>query len=129
MAVIRTASGKIVSTTRRQDAGPQAGDERRGPVGCTGPLARGSGVDYDLRRDDPYGYYDELDWDVVVREGCDNYARLLVRMEEIAESARIVEQCSPGHKQRRAMPAATPTAVSASMTVVTIPSTSPSQRS
>ncbi|MFB6143142.1 MAG: NADH-quinone oxidoreductase subunit C, partial [Halorientalis sp.] len=33
--------------------------------GATGPVARGSGIDYDLRRDDPYGYYDELDWDVV----------------------------------------------------------------
>uniref|UniRef100_UPI0010089E88 NADH-quinone oxidoreductase subunit D-related protein n=1 Tax=Halorubrum amylolyticum TaxID=2508724 RepID=UPI0010089E88 len=37
--------------------------------GCTGPVARGSGVDYDLRRDDPYGYYDELDWDVITEEG------------------------------------------------------------
>jgi len=61
--------------------------------GCTGPVARGSGVDYDLRRDDPYGYYPELDWDVVVEDGCDNYSRLLVRMREVEESARIVEQC------------------------------------
>ena len=35
--------------------------------GATGPVARGSGVDYDLRRDDPYGYYDRLEWDVVTR--------------------------------------------------------------
>jgi NADH-quinone oxidoreductase subunit C/D len=61
--------------------------------GCTGPVARGSGIDYDLRRDDPYGYYDELDWDVVTADGCDNYARLLVRLQEIEESAKIVEQC------------------------------------
>jgi NADH-quinone oxidoreductase subunit C/D len=61
--------------------------------GATGPVARGSGVDYDLRRDDPYGYYDELDWDVVTDDGCDNYARLLVRLREIEESAKIVEQC------------------------------------
>ena len=61
--------------------------------GVTGPVARGSGIDYDLRRDDPYGYYDELDWNVVVREGCDNYARLLVRLGEVAESAKIIEQC------------------------------------
>ncbi|SNZ04808.1 NADH dehydrogenase subunit B /NADH dehydrogenase subunit C /NADH dehydrogenase subunit D [Natronoarchaeum philippinense] len=61
--------------------------------GCTGPVARGSGIDYDLRRDDPYGYYEELDWNVVVRDGCDNYSRLLVRMEEIAESGKIIEQC------------------------------------
>jgi NADH-quinone oxidoreductase subunit C/D len=61
--------------------------------GCTGPVARGSGVDYDLRRDDPYGYYDELDWDVAVEDGCDNYARLLVRLRELEESAKIIEQC------------------------------------
>jgi NADH-quinone oxidoreductase subunit C/D len=61
--------------------------------GVTGPVARGSGVDYDLRRDDPYGYYPELDWDVVTEDGCDNYARLLVRLRELEESARIVEQC------------------------------------
>jgi len=61
--------------------------------GATGPVARGSGVDYDLRRDDPYGYYDELDWDVVTEDGCDNYARVLVRMREVEESAKIIEQC------------------------------------
>ncbi|QKG93838.1 NADH-quinone oxidoreductase subunit C [Halorubrum salinarum] len=61
--------------------------------GTTGPVLRGSGVDYDLRRDDPYGYYDELDWDVVTEDGCDNYSRLLVRMREVEESAKIVEQC------------------------------------
>src|SRR6056297_1088181 len=61
--------------------------------GATGPVARGSGVDYDLRRDDPYGYYDELDWDVVTEDGCDNFSRLLVRMREVEESAKIIEQC------------------------------------
>ncbi|WEL22251.1 NADH dehydrogenase subunit C/D [Halorhabdus sp. BNX81] len=61
--------------------------------GVTGPVARGSGIDYDLRRDDPYGYYDELDWSVVTEDGCDNYARLLVRMRELEESASIVAQC------------------------------------
>ncbi|MCU4799978.1 NADH-quinone oxidoreductase subunit D [Halobacteria archaeon HArc-gm2] len=67
--------------------------ERAREFGCTGPVARGSGVDYDLRRDDPYGYYDELEWDVVTEDGCDNLARLLVRMREVEQSARIVEQC------------------------------------
>ena len=61
--------------------------------GVTGPVARGSGIDYDLRRDDPYGYYPELDWDVITEDGCDNYSRLLVRMRELEESAKIVEQC------------------------------------
>jgi len=61
--------------------------------GCTGPVARGSGVDYDLRRDDPYGYYPELDWDVVTEPDGDNFARILVRLREIEESAKIVRQC------------------------------------
>ncbi|MFC4542969.1 NADH-quinone oxidoreductase subunit D [Halosolutus amylolyticus] len=61
--------------------------------GCTGPVARGSGIDYDLRRDDPYGYYPNLDWDVVTLDGCDNYSRVLVRMREVEESAKIIEQC------------------------------------
>jgi NADH-quinone oxidoreductase subunit C/D len=61
--------------------------------GATGPVARGSGIDYDLRRDDPYGYYDELDWDVVTQDGCDNYSRLLVRLREVEESAKIIDQC------------------------------------
>ncbi|MFC4988031.1 MULTISPECIES: NADH-quinone oxidoreductase subunit D [Saliphagus] len=61
--------------------------------GCTGPVARGSGIDYDLRRDDPYGYYPELEWDVVTEDGKDNYSRVLVRMQEVEQSAKIVEQC------------------------------------
>jgi NADH-quinone oxidoreductase subunit C/D len=61
--------------------------------GATGPVARASGIDYDLRRDDPYGYYDELEWDVITEDGCDNFSRLLVRMREVEESAKIIEQC------------------------------------
>jgi len=62
-------------------------------LGATGPVARGSGVDYDIRRDDPYGYYDELDWDVVTEDGMDNFSRVLVRLREVEESAKIIEQC------------------------------------
>jgi NADH-quinone oxidoreductase subunit C/D len=61
--------------------------------GATGPVARASGVDYDIRRDDPYGYYPELDWDVVTAEEGDNYARVLCRLQELEESARIIDQC------------------------------------
>ncbi|PSP42305.1 NADH-quinone oxidoreductase subunit NuoD [Halobacteriales archaeon QH_6_64_20] len=61
--------------------------------GATGPVARGSGIDYDLRRDDPYGYYPELDWNVITEDGCDNYARVLCRLQEVEQSARIIEQC------------------------------------
>jgi NADH-quinone oxidoreductase subunit C/D len=62
--------------------------------GATGPVARGSGVDYDLRRDDPYGYYEHLEWDVVTEPDGDNFARLLVRLREIEQSGRIVRQCA-----------------------------------
>ena len=61
--------------------------------GCTGPVARGSGVDYDLRQDDPYGYYDELEWSVATEQGGDNFSRVLVRLRELEESAKIIEQC------------------------------------
>ena len=61
--------------------------------GCTGPVLRGSGVGYDVRDVDPYAYYDELDWDVVTFDGCDNWSRLMVRLGEVEQSARIVEQC------------------------------------
>ena len=77
---------------RTVDTGVLAPDDAKA-YGCTGPVARGSGIDYDLRRDDPYGYYDQLDWDVVTEDGRDNFARLLVRLGEIEQSARIVEQC------------------------------------
>ncbi|MFC7045499.1 NADH-quinone oxidoreductase subunit D [Halobacteriaceae archaeon GCM10025711] len=61
--------------------------------GVTGPIARASGIDYDLRRDDPYGYYPNLDWDVVTDDGKDNYSRLMVRLGEVEQSAKIIEQC------------------------------------
>lgn len=61
--------------------------------GCTGPVLRGSGVGYDVREVDPYSYYDEIDWDVVTYDGCDNLSRVLVRIGEVEQSARIVEQC------------------------------------
>jgi len=67
--------------------------EKARSYGATGPVARGSGIDYDLRRDDPYGYYDELEWDVITEDGCDNFSRALVRLKEMEQSARIIEQC------------------------------------
>jgi NADH-quinone oxidoreductase subunit C/D len=85
-------TGNEILQKRTVDTGVLPPDVARS-YGCTGPVARASGVDYDLRRDDPYGYYDELDWDVVTEDGCDNYARLLVRLREIEESAKIIEQC------------------------------------
>ncbi|HIQ49179.1 MAG TPA: NADH-quinone oxidoreductase subunit C, partial [Aquifex aeolicus] len=61
--------------------------------GLSGPVARGSGVPYDLRKLQPYAAYDEVDFDIPVGEVGDVYDRYLVRMEEMAQSIRIIEQC------------------------------------
>jgi NADH-quinone oxidoreductase subunit D len=60
--------------------------------GITGPFLRATGVDYDVRKDCPYAVYDRLDFDVPVGTRGDNYDRYLVRMEEMEQSMRIVEQ-------------------------------------
>ncbi len=58
----------------------------------SGPLLRGSGVPYDIRRADPYGIYDRFDWDVVSYPEGDVYARYMVRLGELRQSVRILEQ-------------------------------------
>jgi len=65
-------------------------------LGATGPTARASGVDWDLRRDLPYSGYDQFRFDVPVRTEGDVYARYLVRIQEIRESMRIVHQAMEG---------------------------------
>ena len=61
--------------------------------GVTGPNLRGSGVDYDLRKAHPYLVYDQLQFDVPVGSVGDCYDRYLVRMEEMRQSVRIIQQC------------------------------------
>ncbi len=60
--------------------------------GWAGPCLRGSGVEYDVRKDHPYSGYEQYDFDVPVGSVGDCYDRYLVRMEEIAQSLRIIEQ-------------------------------------
>lgn len=60
--------------------------------GATGPVARASGVERDLRKDEPYLAYADLDFNVVCSHGGDCYARYLVRMQEILESLKILQQ-------------------------------------
>ncbi len=58
-----------------------------------GPTARASGVDIDVRRDDPYAAYDRLDWDVIVQEEGDVFAKAVVRLLEMEESIKMIRQC------------------------------------
>ena len=60
--------------------------------GITGPFLRATGVDYDVRKDCPYSVYDRLAFDVPVGTRGDNFDRYLVRMEEMRQSIRIIEQ-------------------------------------
>jgi NADH-quinone oxidoreductase subunit D len=62
-------------------------------LGQTGPVLRGSGVDFDLRRADPYLAYEQVDFRVPVYHRGDVYDRYRVRMDEMRESTRIVAQC------------------------------------
>ena len=59
---------------------------------ASGPVLRGSGVAWDLRRNDPYSVYDRFEFDVPAYDSCDVWARYLVRRQEMAQSVRIVEQ-------------------------------------
>jgi NADH-quinone oxidoreductase subunit D len=61
--------------------------------GTLGPTARGSNWGIDVRRDEPYGAYGEVDWDVIVQPGCDCLAVAAVRLLEMKESSRIIRQC------------------------------------
>ena len=65
-------------------------------LGQSGPVLRASGVDWDLRRDRPYLAYPDIDFGVPVYNGGDVYDRYRVRMDEMRESVRIVEQCLEG---------------------------------
>jgi NADH-quinone oxidoreductase subunit D len=67
--------------------------ERALQLGFTGPMLRGSGIEWDLRKKQPYEVYDRLDFDIPVGVNGDSYDRYLVRMEEMRQSNRIIKQC------------------------------------
>jgi NADH-quinone oxidoreductase subunit D len=76
---------------RTQGIGPISGEDAVN-YGLSGPMLRASGVAYDVRRDRPYLDYETYDFDVVVGDNGDVYDRYLVRMEEMRQSVRIIEQ-------------------------------------
>ena len=67
--------------------------ERAKQLGFTGPMLRGSGIEWDLRKDQPYSVYDKLEFDIPVGVTGDCYDRYLVRMEEMRQSCSIIKQC------------------------------------
>jgi NADH-quinone oxidoreductase subunit D len=67
--------------------------ERAIALGFTGPMLRGSNVEWDLRKKQPYEVYDKLDFDIPVGTNGDCYSRYLVRVEEMRQSNRIIRQC------------------------------------
>ena len=69
---------------------------RRSALGLSGPPLRGSGVPRDVRKDEPYAAYDEMEFDVPIGTAGDTYDRYLVRMEEFRQSLRIIRQATEG---------------------------------
>ena len=67
--------------------------ERAKQLGFTGPMLRGSGVEWDIRKNETYSVYEKLEFDVPVGVTGDCYDRYLVRMEEMRQSTRIINQC------------------------------------
>ncbi|WP_417511609.1 NADH-quinone oxidoreductase subunit D [Methylophaga sp.] len=67
--------------------------ERALQLGFSGPMLRGSGIEWDLRRKQPYEVYDQLDFDIPIGKEGDCYDRYLVRVAEMRESNRIIKQC------------------------------------
>ena len=61
--------------------------------GFSGPMLRGSGVAWDLRKNQPYEIYNELDFDIPIGKNGDSYDRYLIRVQEMRESLKIVKQC------------------------------------
>ncbi|MCV6979230.1 NADH-quinone oxidoreductase subunit D [Mycolicibacterium pulveris] len=62
-------------------------------LGITGPCLRSTGLPHDLRKAQPYCGYENYEFDVITHEGCDSYGRYLIRVNEMHESLKIIEQC------------------------------------
>jgi len=63
--------------------------------GCSGAMLRGSGIAWDIRKEEPYELYDEVEFDVPVSTTCDSYGRYKLHMEEMRQSIRILKQLIP----------------------------------
>jgi NADH-quinone oxidoreductase subunit D len=84
--------GNIIYKQRTVDIGILSAQEAL-DWGMSGPMLRGSGVAWDLRKSQPYDVYEELDFDIPTGRNGDCFDRYLVRMEEMRQSIRIIKQC------------------------------------
>ncbi|MET9518386.1 NADH dehydrogenase subunit D, partial [Streptomyces sp. NPDC002994] len=88
----KLATGNPIFKARMQDVGYL---DLTGcmALGATGPILRSAGLPHDLRKSDPYCGYETYNFDVPTADTCDAYGRFLIRLEEMRQSLRIVEQC------------------------------------
>ncbi len=84
-------TGNIIFQNRMKGIGYLSAEDAIS-YGCSGPVARGSGVSSDIRKLYPYEIYDKLDFDEILETGCDSFARYMVRIGEMQQSIRIIEQ-------------------------------------
>ncbi|MBI5857679.1 MAG: NADH-quinone oxidoreductase subunit D [Sphingobacteriales bacterium] len=84
-------TGNIIFQNRMKNVGVLTAEDAVS-YGCTGPTARGSGVSCDIRKVYPYEIYNKLEFDEVLETGCDSFARYLIRIREMHQSIRIIEQ-------------------------------------
>lgn len=84
-------TGNVIFQNRMKGVGIISAEDAIS-YGCTGPVARGSGVLSDVRKLYPYEIYDKLEFDEVLETGCDSFARYMVRLREMQQSIRIIEQ-------------------------------------
>lgn len=88
----KLATGNPIFKARMQDVGYL---DLTGcmALGATGPILRSAGLPHDLRKTDPYCGYETYDFDIPTADTCDSYGRFLIRLEEMRQSLRIIEQC------------------------------------
>ena len=84
-------TGNVIWQKRIQGVGMISAEDAI-DLGVTGPSLRGSGVDWDLRRDQPYSGYQNYDFEVMVGDGCDTWSRYHVRLKEMREACKIIRQ-------------------------------------
>lgn len=84
-------TGNVIFQNRLKDVGILTKEDAIA-FGCTGPTARASGLNCDIRKMYPYDGYEKLQFDEVISTGCDSWARYEVRMAEMLQSVRIIEQ-------------------------------------